>query len=201
MIRSNSLILSRNSSRTGKAISASSFSGVRSSFSGGRRMVKCTRSTDGSAFSRPPPGALAGMRLAGDQQHAQPVAHAVDLDHRAIVDRGDLAGERRRRQFHHGGTGAGDRQFDPLLGADRHVLDARRLAIAAHRQVGRSDGVRHAEILDGNAQRDRLADDAVTRRLDDAQAAVGLLALRRDQHIERRAARAAYRGCHAPARP
>src|ERR1700710_654388 len=51
MMRSKSLILTWNSSRTGKAISASSFSGVWSSFSGGRRMVKCTRSTAGSAFS------------------------------------------------------------------------------------------------------------------------------------------------------
>ena len=33
------------------------------------------------------PGALAGMRLAGDQQHAQLVAHAVDRDHGAVVDR------------------------------------------------------------------------------------------------------------------
>ena len=49
--------------------------------------------------------------------------------------------------------------------------------------------MRYAEILDGDAQRDRLADDAVARRLDDPQAAVGLLALRRDQHIEWRTAR------------
>ena len=40
MIRSNSPILSWNNSRTGKAISASSFSGVRSSFSGGRKWVQ-----------------------------------------------------------------------------------------------------------------------------------------------------------------
>ncbi|GAV36983.1 hypothetical protein ROTAS13_04673 [Roseomonas sp. TAS13] len=50
-IRSKSRNRCWNSSRTGKAISASSFSGVLSSFSGGRRMVKWTRSTFGSAFS------------------------------------------------------------------------------------------------------------------------------------------------------
>ncbi len=49
-------------------------------------------------------------------------------------------------------------------------------------------GVRHAEILDGDAQRDGLADDAVAGRLDHAQPAVGFLALRRDQHVQRRAA-------------
>jgi hypothetical protein len=36
-------------------------------------------------FQQVAPGALAGMRLARDQQHAQPVAHAVDDDHRAVV--------------------------------------------------------------------------------------------------------------------
>ncbi len=59
--------------------------------------------------------------------------------------------------------------------------------------------MRHTEILDGDAQGDGLADDAVTRRLDDAQAAVGLLALRRDQHVERRAARRRFRNVvHLP---
>ena len=43
---------SENSSRVGKAISDSSSIGVASCLSGGRRMVKWTRSTDGSAFSR-----------------------------------------------------------------------------------------------------------------------------------------------------
>ena len=53
--------------------------GVSSCLSGGRRMVKCTRSTDGSAFEQIAPYPLAGMRLARNQQHAQPVAHAIDI--------------------------------------------------------------------------------------------------------------------------
>ena len=40
------------------------------------------------------PGPLAGMRLAGNQQHAQLVAHAVDRHHGAIVDGRELAFER-----------------------------------------------------------------------------------------------------------
>ena len=52
MIRSKSLIFSENSSRVGKAISDSWLIGVPSCFSGGRRMVKCTRSTAASDFSR-----------------------------------------------------------------------------------------------------------------------------------------------------
>ena len=52
MTRSNWSSFSTNNSRVGKAISDSSSIGVTSCLSGGRRMVKCTRSTDGSAFSR-----------------------------------------------------------------------------------------------------------------------------------------------------
>ncbi len=40
------------------------------------------------------PGALAGMRLAGNEQHAQPVAHALDHRHGAIVLKRDLAFKR-----------------------------------------------------------------------------------------------------------
>ena len=54
--------------------------------------------------------------------------------------------------------------------------------------------VRDAQIFDRDAQRHRLADDAVARRLDHPQAAVGLLAVGRYQHVERRAARAAVSG-------
>src|SRR5216110_3441020 len=90
MINWKSLILCWNSSRVGNAISDNSLIGVPSCFSGGRKMVKCTRSTEASAFSRLL-GALARMRLARDQQHAQLVAHAVDRHHGAIVDGGEFA--------------------------------------------------------------------------------------------------------------
>src|SRR3712207_7332484 len=52
MIRSNSLIFCWNSSRVGKAMSDSSLMGVPSCFSGGRRMVKWTRSTLASDLRR-----------------------------------------------------------------------------------------------------------------------------------------------------
>jgi hypothetical protein len=51
-MRSNSLIFCWNSSRVGKAISDSSLIGVPSCFSGGRRIVKWTRSTLASDFRR-----------------------------------------------------------------------------------------------------------------------------------------------------
>ena len=51
-MRSKSLILSENSSRVGKAMRASWLSGVPSCLCGGRRMVKCRRSTAASDFNR-----------------------------------------------------------------------------------------------------------------------------------------------------
>ena len=50
----------------------------------------------GIGFQHVAPGALAGMRLAGDEQHAQILAHALDRQHDAIVDGGELAGRRLR---------------------------------------------------------------------------------------------------------
>jgi hypothetical protein len=41
-------------------------------------------------FEQIAPGSLARMRLAGHQQHAQLVAHAVDRDDRAVVDAGEF---------------------------------------------------------------------------------------------------------------
>src|ERR1700722_7011740 len=52
MMSWNSPIFCWNSSRVGNAISDSSLIGVPSCFSGGRRMVKCTRSTEASDLSR-----------------------------------------------------------------------------------------------------------------------------------------------------
>ena len=51
-MRSKSLIFSENSSRVGKAMSESWWIGVPSCFCGGRRIVKCTRSTAASDFKR-----------------------------------------------------------------------------------------------------------------------------------------------------
>ena len=52
MIRSNSSTFSKNSSRVGKAIKDSSFTGTPSCFSGGRKIVKCTKSTLLSDFNK-----------------------------------------------------------------------------------------------------------------------------------------------------
>ena len=133
------------------------------------------------------PGAFAGMRLAGDQQHAEPVAHAVDLDRGAVVQGGNLAGQRIDRQFHQCRAGAGDRDFQALFAAGRDGQDAFRLPVAAEREPGRAGRMGGAQILDYEAQRDRLADKAVGGRFHDAQPAVGFLVGGRNQHVQWRA--------------
>ena len=53
------------------------------------------------------PDAQARIGLAGDQQHAQAVAHAVDEEHLAVVERGHLARRRRGLDLEHRLAGAG----------------------------------------------------------------------------------------------
>ncbi len=140
-------------------------------------------------LQQPPPGALAGMRFARDQQHAQPVAHAVDLHDRPVVDRGNLARKRISLQLEHGRPCARDRHFDDMLAADRKALDPGRIAVAPNRKPGGAGRMRHTEILDRDPQRHGMTDNSVRGSLDDAQAAVDLLSSRRDEHVERHAAR------------
>ena len=72
----------------------------------------------------------------------------------------------------------------------------------SRRIVSRAEaaGFLDAEILDRHAQGDGLADDAVARRLDDPQAAIGFLPAGGDQHVERGAAGRAPARCRAPGR-
>ena len=83
------------------------------------------------------PGALAGMRLAGDEQHAQILADAVEDGDGAVVGVGDLA------------LGLVDRQFDdvaPGVGDD----DLERHRLADHGALGRYglavDGDAHVDL-------------------------------------------------------
>ena len=171
------MIFCWNSSRVGNAISDSSLIGVPSCFSGGRRMVKCTRSTLASDFEQVAPGALAGMRLAGHQQHAQLVAHAVDRDHGAVVDRGELALQRRGLDLDDVRAGVRDRNLrvDGVAGRDGAAVQ--HLAVAADRDLGRRRP--RALVLDAIDDGLRLADDAEARRRHQHDAAVALVALRR----------------------
>ena len=99
MIRSNWSIFSENSSRVGKAISDSWLIGVPSCFSGRPQDGEVDEVDRGIRLQEVAPGALAGMRLAGDEEDAQILADAVDAGDGAVVDRGQFAGERLGVEF------------------------------------------------------------------------------------------------------
>ena len=107
-----------------------------------------------------PPGPLARMRLARDQQHPKPVAHAVDLHHGGIVPRGQLAFAFGHRELDHvhAAVAQRDRQFQIL--ADRHDEALRLASVHGDLDLGLGRRARHrALVLDPKRQRHRLADD------------------------------------------
>ena len=162
-----------------------------------RHVVLLGRAQDGEMhevdrrvrLQQPPPRALAHVGLARNEQDAQPIAHAVDLHDGAVVEGRDLAGERIGGELDDGGAGAGDRHLDRHLAPDRHAQRLGRLAVAAEGEAGGRRRTGHAEIVDRDAQHHGLADDPVGGRLDDAEPAVGLLALGGQQEMERRGRR------------
>ena len=130
------------------------------------------------------PGALAGMRLARHQQHAQLVAHAVDRDDGTVVDRGQLALDRGCLDLDDVGSGVrdGDLRVDRVARRDGAALQ--HLAVAAHRDLGRRAA--HALIVDPIDDGLRLADDAEPRRGHQHDAAVALIGGPGDQAVHRR---------------
>ena len=142
------------------------------------------------------PDALPGMRLARDQQDAQPVAHAVDDDRGAVV---------RQRQFLRPGFGLDfqniraaviDRDRQRHVAADRHHHRMRRAAILAPGDAGAPFRGRLAvgrfasgrrQILDPHGQRRLLADQPEARRVRDREPAVVFVPVSREQHVQRRA--------------
>ena len=79
------------------------------------------------------PHALARMRLAGDEQHPELVAHAFDVDDGAIAVGGELVFDRRDLELDDVRPGVIDRRLDldPLadLGVDRPRSSRRRAAL------------------------------------------------------------------------
>src|SRR6185437_4731990 len=138
----------------------------------------------GVGFEQIAPGALAGMRLAGYQQHPQFVAHAVDRNYRAIVDLGELVFERRSLDLDDVLPGMRDRHVDFDLGADRDVALFQRLAVAPHRDL--RGAYLGALVFDAEADGLRLPDDAKARRLREYDAAVDLVFVAGNQRVQRR---------------
>ena len=119
------------------------------------------------------PGPLAGIRFAGDQKHAQLVAHAVDVDDGAVVDRRQLAGERRRFDLDDIRPAVRDRDIDTLRRADRNRARFHDLAVAAdrHQRAPLVGALILHLIGDGLG----LADDAEARRGNQGDPAVPLV--------------------------
>ena len=124
------------------------------------------------------------MRLAGDQQYPELVAHALDVDHGAIAVGGDLAFDRRNFELDHVRAGMVDRRLhiDPLsdLGVDRR----NRLAVSPHRELDRFAVV--GAVEDARFDDLILADDAVARRLNQLDTPLPLAFVAGDQRMQRR---------------
>ena len=149
----------------------------------------------GIGFEDVAPDALAGMRLARDEQHPQAVAHAIDHDDGMIVVERQLARARLDRKLENIGSAVIDRQGQWDIAADRHGHLPRRAAILAPRHDRLAlcalllAGGALRQILDPDLQLQFLADQAKARRLGDDQPAVALVGQAREQNVERRADR------------
>src|SRR6266567_4723678 len=155
MIKSNSSSFTSNNSRIGKAISDNSLIGVPSCFSGGRRIVKWTRSTDGS-----------DLRML--RQTLSPACGSPDTSK-----------TRRRSRTPLMTTTAWLLTRDSTI--DRHDHLMRDIAILAPCQLGLTRtrflfcGRALGQILDPDHQLQLLADQAKTWRLIDNQPPVPLV--------------------------
>ena len=130
------------------------------------------------------------MRLAGDEQHAQAVAHGRNRQHGDIVARRQLARALGDFKFDHCLARMIERHVEASLDADRHRLaqdflaadpqgDHRGRRIAEQRLIG-------AEVVDPEGDAGRLTDDAVARGVDQHDLAVGFVRRARCQKMHGR---------------
>jgi len=134
------------------------------------------------------PGALAGMRLAGHQQDAQPVAHAVHRHDGAVVLEREFARPRLGDQLEQALPAALEREVERVRAADRHRKDLRIAAVALHRHP-RLARRRLGAVVDAHDDLDRPPDDGEARRAFDDQPPVALVAIAGDQRMDRPARR------------
>ncbi len=67
------------------------------------------------------PGPLARVRLAGDQKHPQPLAHAHQFDGRAVVRERQFGRAGRRLDLQHIASAVGNLELDLGLPPDLHA--------------------------------------------------------------------------------
>ena len=129
------------------------------------------------------------MGLPGDQQNPEPVAHPVDVDHRPVVQGRKLVRDRRHLQLEDRRAGVLEDEREPHVPADGDEGGLHLDAVAAQadpRHLPPDPGpLAGVAVLDAVGDADFLADDAVTGRLLDDQAAVRLAAGPGQQHVQR----------------
>ena len=131
------------------------------------------------------PCPLAGVRLAGHQQHAQPVAHTVHREHGPVVAVGQLALGHWHREFDDVRPAMADRDLDGHAAPDegRHAERRRAVDREPHR---RRHAVRcGAEGDHAHDGRDGVADDAEGGRGLHRKAVVLLALLPGQQQVDR----------------
>ena len=124
------------------------------------------------------PGALARMRLAGDEQHAQLLADALDRDDGLVVVGGEFARDGLRLDLDHVLAAMVDAhgQAQHLAGHGAALQHLHAVAADAD-----ADGIGEAGILDAQADRLVLADDAEARRIEERDAPVAFALVAGDQ--------------------
>jgi hypothetical protein len=130
------------------------------------------------------PGALARMGLAGDEEHAQLLADALDGDHRLVVGLRELAFQRLGFELHHVGAAVIDAHLQGEGRAGAHGEALEDLPVAAH---GDGGGTRAAAFQDLGPDGLVPADDAEARRLDQLDLPVALVRAPGHEGVERRA--------------
>src|SRR5688572_10792864 len=98
------------------------------------------------------------MRLAGDEEHAELVAHAVNGDDSTVVHRGQFAIDRRRLDLDDVRPAMRDWHGDTEIGGDIHGAPLDHLSISPHSNVGSARA--GALILDAECDSLRLSDNA-----------------------------------------
>jgi hypothetical protein len=128
------------------------------------------------------PGALAGMRFAGNQEHAQVLADAIDDGDSAVVGVGEFALDRIDREFDDVAPGARDRHLQRRRLAYIGALYRNKLAVDRDADIDRAAFVAGGDDAIGHVE--RLADDAEARRVLEADAAVALVLVAGNQGMQ-----------------
>ena len=126
------------------------------------------------------------MGFAADQQHAQTVAHAVDLHHGFVVAFGQFAVHGRGGKLHHVHPAVGqvDWQFDVFI--DRHLERHWWAAIDGNCKINKARLGRCTLILNPQGERDRFAEYSKCRRVADHKAAIPIVFVACQQNMQRR---------------